>query len=83
MYNNKIMLSYIPLVVIVILLLIYWIFAFIILYHLIRFGVGSMPKLSALIYFIGSLVLFFVVVIAYARVNATGLFDALPNILPF
>ncbi len=36
----------------------YWLNIFIILYHLIRFGVGTRPKQSAFIFFAGSFVLF-------------------------
>lgn len=36
----------------------YWLHAFIILYHFIRFGVGSRPKQAALLFFCGSLLLF-------------------------
>lgn len=36
----------------------YWANAFFLMYHLMRFGIGPRPKLLALIFFIGSLILF-------------------------
>lgn len=38
--------------------LIFWIYTFIILYHLIRFGIGRLPKQISIATLIGSLVLF-------------------------
>lgn len=40
------------------LVMLYWLHAFVILYHLIRFGVGSRPKQAALFFFGGSFILF-------------------------
>lgn len=39
--------------------LLFWLHSFFILYHFIRFGVGTKPKQAALVFFIGSLGLFF------------------------
>ena len=36
----------------------YWIFVFVILYHLTRFGIGVVPKRLAAIFLIGSVALF-------------------------
>lgn len=36
----------------------YWIFNFIILYHLARFGVGTLPKKLAAVFLLGSVALF-------------------------
>jgi hypothetical protein len=41
--------------------LFYWAQAFFIVYHLVRFGVGTKPKLVALIYFAGAILLYTVV----------------------
>ena len=46
----------------VLLFLIYWIQAFFIIYHLIRFGIGPKPKIIAMIFFVGSIFLTLVVV---------------------
>jgi hypothetical protein len=43
---------------------VYWMGGFAILYHLIRFGIGTLPKQFALIFFIGSLLLFCLFVVA-------------------
>lgn len=40
------------------LIIVYWIQAFFIIYHLIRFGIGPRPKIFSLIFFIGSALLF-------------------------
>ncbi len=37
----------------------YWIFNFVLIYHLIRFGVGVQPKRFAAIFLLGSIFLFF------------------------
>jgi hypothetical protein len=47
----------------------YWGFNFIVLYHLLRFGVGVQPKRFACIYFLGSTFLFFVLLIS--SINTT------------
>jgi hypothetical protein len=47
----------------------YWIGAFFILYHLIRFGVGSSPKKLAVLYLAGSLFLSIVMVLLYGQIH--------------
>ena len=46
---------------------IYWTMAFTILYHLIRFGVGTLPKKIAIVFLAGSLVLSVVTVLFFAQ----------------
>lgn len=46
------------LVAVLLLFIVFWLNAFIILYHFIRFGIGPRPKQAALIFFGGSFVLF-------------------------
>jgi hypothetical protein len=46
------------LILVGILFVVYWVNAFFLMYHLVRFGIGPRPKLLALIFFIGSIVLF-------------------------
>lgn len=46
-------------------ILLYSIFAFFLIYHLARFGVGPAPKLAAFIFFIGSIILVLIAVIAF------------------
>ena len=50
--------SNIPLIVWLVATVAYWIGAFIILYHLIRFGIGNQPKVIAFVFFVGSFILF-------------------------
>jgi hypothetical protein len=42
----------------------YWIGAFTVMYHLIRFGIGTLPKKLALVFLLGSIFLFFMTSIA-------------------
>lgn len=49
--------------------LVYWVQTFLIVYHLTRFGIGPVPKIFALIFFIGSGVLFMLAVGLYGRVH--------------
>lgn len=49
--------------------------AFFILYHLIRFGIGTRPKQGALIFFIGSVFLFILLGIAYLNIDADKILD--------
>lgn len=48
-------------------MLAYWLGAFFILYHLIRFGVGTSPKRTAIIFLAGSLVLSIVLALLYGQ----------------
>ncbi|MBX4189596.1 hypothetical protein KW785_03330 [Candidatus Parcubacteria bacterium] len=52
----------------------YWAFAYVLLYHLTRFGVGTLPKRIAAIFLLGSFILISVLMIALANIN-------LPSIL--
>ena len=49
-------------------MLAYWTGAFVIMYHLIRFGVGSQPKKIAIAFLAGSLFLSIVTTLFFARV---------------
>jgi hypothetical protein len=49
-------------------MLAYWTGAFVIMYHLIRFGVGSHPKKIAIIFLAGSLFLSIITTLFFARV---------------
>lgn len=58
---------------VVIAFLIFWTTAFIILYHLTRFGVGVMPKKLAAIFLIGVVALFSVSLVLFIKVDFTTL----------
>jgi len=62
------MLANLPLIVLAIALAIFWILAFILLYHLVRFGVGRGPKVAALVFFFGSLILMIVALFAWLNI---------------
>ncbi len=48
-------------------ILAYWVCSFLILYHLIRFGVSGQPKKIAIVFLAGSLVLTIVAVLLYSQ----------------
>jgi hypothetical protein len=56
-------------VLVIFLFLGFWITSFVILYHLSRFGVGTMPKKLAAIFLIGSLSLFAWSIATYTTLN--------------
>jgi hypothetical protein len=53
----------------VIVFLVYWVFSFIVFYHLIRFGIGTLPKKIATVYFMGSVVFFCIVFLLFVSVD--------------
>jgi hypothetical protein len=67
-----------------ILILVYWVHTFFIMYHLMRFGIGVKPKIFALTFFVGSMLLFMVAVFFYNQVDLSAIslkFDwSMPNI---
>ena len=62
------LLSKIPLAVFCIASLVYLIGGFIIVYHLIRFGVGNIPKNTALVFFCGSIILLLITAIFFIKI---------------
>lgn len=56
---------------------VYWVFAFMIFYHLVRFGIGTQPKRLALIFLIGSGVLYCLSVIALFSIDMAALRELL------
>ncbi len=52
---------------------VYWIFAFIILYHLTRFGIGTQPKKFAAIFLGGSLIFSGIAVAMFLKIDITKL----------
>ena len=52
-------------------MLVYWTGTFVILYHLIRFGVGSQPKKIAAAFLTGSLILSIITTLFFAQVIFT------------
>ncbi len=53
--------------------LVYLWYAFSVVYHFIRFGVGVRAKALAFFYFAGSFVLFVAVLVAFSQVSWSGL----------
>lgn len=61
--------SNLPLLVFLAAILVYWVGAFIVLYHLIRFGVGNQPKVTAFVFFAGSAVLMLFAFVYYLNLT--------------
>ncbi len=70
---NIISIKLILIILAIISLFLYWIFNFIILYHLTRFGIGTLPKRIAAIFLLGSVALFSVSVILFASLDMNNL----------
>jgi hypothetical protein len=49
-------------------MMVYWLGAFFIMYHLIRFGVGNQPKKIALLFLCGSLILSIITTLFFAQI---------------
>lgn len=60
--------------------LFYWGFNFIILYHLLRFGVGTQPKRIAAVFLLSLVTLSFVCVLLFANIDTTNLKHRLTQI---
>jgi len=64
-----------------VLALIYLWFLFCIVYHLIRFGIGSLPKILALIFFLGSFCLFGLTMLLFIKIDWQALINQVLQIL--
>jgi len=69
-------------IIFILIALVYFWFVFIIIYHLIRFGIGVKPKMLALFFFLGSLLLFGLAIWAWSQVNWEEIFTLIKNYLP-
>ena len=61
--------------------LVYLWYVFIIIYHLIRFGIGAHPKMFVLAFFLISVFLLMLSLWAWSRVNWDQLFDLIKKFL--
>lgn len=68
-------------VVFFVFIIFYWVYAFVILYHLTRFGVGVQPKKFALFFLIGSALLFFVSVLIFATIDVSATITQITKLL--
>ena len=69
MFSDLSFFSLIAIIGLVIFLVVYLVWFFFIIYHLIRFGVGPQPKRLAFIFLLGSLVLIVAAFLAYSQVD--------------
>jgi len=53
----------------------FWVFAFLVIYHLLRFGVGVWPKRAAFIFLLGSIILNLAAVIVYGAMDFSNPFE--------
>jgi len=56
-------------ILLVVVFIVYWVFAFSIVYHLTRFGVGTLPKKLATAYLLGTAVLFCWCFLVFAAID--------------
>ena len=80
-YTNFISAKLIFVAIVLFFLLAYWVFNFIILYHLDRFGIGTQPKKFAVVFFLGSICLFFVSALFFANLDLNSLKNRLGEIV--
>lgn len=66
-------------IAIVFLALVYWVPTFFIIYHLTRFGIGSRPKFLALVFLVGSVILFSLFIIRASQLDLTVLVQQVGN----
>ncbi len=69
------LLSNLPHILFFLAIAVYWIGIFIILYHLIRFGVGREPKIIAFLCFAGAVILLLLAMIAYFNLDVARFFN--------
>lgn len=58
---------------VVVIFIIFWITAFVILYHLTRFGVGTMPKKLSALFLIGAVLIFSTSVLLFSKLDLTAI----------
>lgn len=61
--------DFITLALAFILIIPYWAFVFIIFYHLVRFGVGTQPKILSAIFVFGAFVIFFITIVIFSNID--------------
>lgn len=67
-------LSFIVIALIILSILTYWTTAFIIIYHLIRFGIGTQPKILAGVFFFGSAFLSLISIFFFLNIDLNSLY---------
>ncbi|MCX6736655.1 MAG: hypothetical protein NTW73_00995 [Candidatus Parcubacteria bacterium] len=71
----------VPLILFGIIIFFYLWYVFSILYHLIRFGIGTHPKMIALIFFVGSIILVAICFITYFSISWADLINQISNLI--
>lgn len=52
-----------------IIVLSFWVFVFIVFYHLVRFGIGTQPKILSAVFMFGSFALFFLSIFLFSNID--------------
>jgi hypothetical protein len=55
----------------------FWLFVFVIFYHLVRFGIGTQPKVGAAIFVLGSFTLFFMSILFFSNIDWNNIINKL------
>jgi len=64
--------KFILVAVVLVFFFVYWVFNFVILYHLVRFGIGTQPKRLAMIFLVGSVALFFICTTLFSSIDMSS-----------
>lgn len=73
--------NYLPSFLYIILFAIFIWYTFVMIYHLIRFGIGTKPKIFALVFFIGAVLLLIITIDAYKKITWEEMFSFIRNII--
>lgn len=57
----------------------YWLFSFVIIYHLVRFGVGTKPKRVAAVFLLGVVILFTLNILCFVNLDRDSLVSRFEN----
>ncbi len=66
-------------VIILVFFLVYWMYDFVMLYHLTRFGIGTQPKKLAAVFLLGSIVLVIISAALFANLHTASVKTRLQN----
>lgn len=79
------MINFLPLLIIVVILIYLW-YVFTIVYHFIRFGIGRLPKIVALVFFIISIFILIIsifLLLYFGRISQNIILEKIINVSNF
>ena len=71
MYTSSPILQYLPIAILAVAMIIYWVMAYFLIYHLTRFGVGAEPKMISFVFLLGSILLTIISIAVYNQLTLT------------